>query len=75
MSIDVTTVSVPINVSASGTKVEATVSGQQIAANFTGGIGPQGPPGPQGESGASSVAISGGSSSPLVLEITQQVST
>lgn len=66
MSIEVTATGVPITVSASGTKIEATVSG---------GVGPQGPPGPQAASGLPSVSVSGGILSPLVLEMTHEVST
>lgn len=68
MSINVTATAAPITVSASGTKVEATVSDSKIDAVFGGGIGPQGPPGPNPD-----VSLSGGVVSPLVLTIDQQV--
>jgi hypothetical protein len=64
VSIDVTASAAPITVSASGTKIDA---------NVTGGVGPQGPAGPPGPSGASDLTITGGTVSPLVLELTQQV--
>lgn len=68
MSIDVTTVSVPINVSASGTKVEATVSG---------GIGPAGTAATitigtvtTGAAGSSAAVVNAGSTSAAVLNFT-----
>ncbi|MEY3205024.1 MAG: hypothetical protein RLZZ21_1355 [Planctomycetota bacterium] len=63
-------------------KIEANVSGVQgITARVVGdgivatvsGVGPQGPDGPPGPSGASDLTITGGTVSPLVLELTQQV--
>ncbi len=66
MSINVTASDAPITVSASGVKIEANVSG---------GIGPQGPAGPAGPSGASDLTITGGTLSPLILQLTQQVAT
>lgn len=68
MSIDVTTVSVPINVSASGTKVEATVSG---------GIGPAGTAATitigtvtTGAAGSSATVVNAGTTSAAVLNLT-----
>lgn len=68
MSIDVTTVSVPINVSASGTKVEATVSG---------GIGPAGTAATitigtvtTGAAGSSATVVNSGTASAAVLNFT-----
>jgi hypothetical protein len=53
--------------------VEVVIKPVAIAAEVTGGVGPQGPQGPAGPSGLSSLALTGGIVSPLVLEITQQV--
>jgi hypothetical protein len=64
MSINVTTNNEPIQVSTSGQTVSATVAGGQ---------GPQGPAGPAGPSGISSFTTTGGTVSPLVLELVQQV--
>lgn len=68
MSIDVTTVSVPITVSASGTKVEATVSG---------GIGPAGTAATitvgtvtTGAAGSSATVVNSGTASAAVLNFT-----
>ncbi len=72
MSIEVTASNAPINVSASGVKIDAIVSG---------GVGPQGPagaagaPGPPGESAFSSLTLTGGVVSPLILELVQQVAS
>ncbi len=53
--------------------VEVVIQPLDVAATVTGGVGPQGPQGPAGPSGLATVAISGGTVSPLVLDITQQV--